>query len=250
MSEIYIKKEWEEFISDDSILKIEELNDWITTLIDLETKSLEESKINPNTKLYIPTWYFIRLWKNLSKKYWRDIDPIKYIIQLYYKNNLSIESVWSELRKYWFEYDSHDSFWRFLKRTLGWKLKDKSKNQKTNRVIDKIPTSAIEFQQKKADEERHKLLLLWIKGTQQIDSLEFNLEEYLSKWEIWKMEYLFKIHCWLDLVKYIKESWVWVNILLSFLQEKINDITRENNYKEIKLSLYKLREYIKKIEII
>ena len=74
------------------------------------------------------------LWKILAKEYGTDfIDPIEYIIQLYFKDNLSIEQVFERVNGKWIKYKGSTGFAKLLTLTFEWRLKDAEEN-KTTRI--------------------------------------------------------------------------------------------------------------------
>ncbi len=71
---------------------------------------------------------FESLWKKLSLEYWQKIDPIEYIIKLYYSDWLSVESIFERLNNKWLNYSVKSKnpssvLLNLFKKTFKWELR-------------------------------------------------------------------------------------------------------------------------------
>jgi len=59
--------------------------------------------------------------------WWWFIDPIEYIIQLYFKDNLSISQIFERINGKWLNYKNPSGLAKLLTLTFWWHLKDASR---------------------------------------------------------------------------------------------------------------------------
>jgi len=129
--------------------------------------------------------------------WWWFIDPIEYIIQLYFKDNLSISQIFERINGKWLNYKNPSGLAKLLTLTFWWHLKDASENKTSKLYSARTWEKTIEKTLQRKNERKAEFLSWFIKNTQvspdQFDqsifiSFRFKYEQY-----IYVLENFFKI---------------------------------------------------------
>lgn len=221
-----INKTWHLKIKDDFV--------WIKSLDEFKRKYRnKKGRIN----WHYNTWadFLENFWNHLLSKYWTEIDPIEYLIYLYWDKKEWISYV--EIHKrycYMGNYQNVETFRRFLVNILWWKLRDwndRTESSKKKSEKSKNTSWFTENNNNKAliaQENFNKALLLTLEWSKnEISNIWFDLIIYKSKWvkEKWKKIqwskkeqniYLVSIIIWrkesnaIDILRSINQiSWHW-----------------------------------------
>lgn len=149
---------------------------WIKTYLDfIEKYSTKKWHLNWNYE-----WINLKLVQlaiSINSRSIDNIDPVSFLIYLYYYKQLSLDSIKELLEKYWIDFWERKNFWRLLNTVFWWELRwnhtetpsKKEKDQKKARNLEIHSTRRIETQ----DEiDRILNLSIWT---------SFSIEEYKTK---------------------------------------------------------------------
>ena len=206
--------------------------------------SLENFSASKWTKVMYEKLQSFQTW--LESEYKEKIDPVKYLAFMYYWKKISMQSIWEKHNNHWFNYTSFAAFTRAIRKALNWELRDETTRQSTLKATTQEPINGIEKMKKVAEENQKKLLMWFIKNSKQ-STKKFDIKEFKTKgYKIEKVKYLFEVFRWIDLDS-ISELWLKWRPVTPFLQEKIDEITNENNLENIKLTKDIVDLYLSKL---
>ncbi len=181
----------------------------------------------------------LNTYKNwLKKKFGIDIDPIEYLLFLYFKEGKSIEDIFYSENNKWLNYKNDTCLWKLFKDTFWWKLRDTAWSKLTKKkreAIKEKQVSWLKASNLEKSKEKRKLLVSKIKDLVK-DILwplpEFIKEDFLNKRnKPEKIIYTLKSLNWMD-EKHIQElynSWLWSRVLADYFWKLINDFLRKYN---------------------
>lgn len=158
-----------------------------------------------------------------------DIDPVKFLIYLYFHEELSLNDILLRLNSNGFNYKDESGLRRLLKQSLKWKLRDKS--EKTTHGKKRISKTTSQNEQQKRDICMGNFLSWFIQNSQNIQLSDFDTSKYQEcKNKTEKILFLFEIYFW------IKKDWfeklvsldVSHRLLAELIEEKINKIQKTN----------------------
>ena len=165
----------------------------------------------------------------LYKNYWFNIDPIKFLIFLYYYELLSVEEIHKRICEMWFNY--RDSNWLLIafKSTFWWELREKSwssissRKRKTNWQIDKAKLITDNKNKKKYEtltEYINKKVsnILW-------NEFDFNLYESLKN-KTEKILYLIWLFLWInenDIKNFYEKLKIWTRVISNYLNTELSN---------------------------
>lgn len=168
-----------------------------------------------------------RLSKSLLEKYWYIIDPIKYLLFLYYHEWLSIENIHLRIKTMWFNYS--DSNWLLIcfKTTFWWELWNRSWSLISSR-IRRANWQIIEAKkvEKEENDLKYEILRLFIwKRISKIIWTEFDYNYYnslINKTQ--KILYLSWLFLWInekDIKLFNNNFFIWKRIIANHLNIEI-----------------------------
>lgn len=204
--------------------------------------SLDQALEKPSKK-----WSGIRIRQKLlplqdwlKKIYSNDVDPIKYLIYLYYQEELTTHEVLARCQEIGFPMKTQWWFHKFLTATLWWELRDnKEMTKKRKRKISSPNSPAIIALKRNSvatvqkNTERFEATLMWIIEIQDTKVDLFCLETLNSiedKYE--KAFYILKVFEWitLDVLKQIsRKTWLWATSITRIINSKLENIHNENS---------------------
>ncbi len=170
----YGEKTIQWFIFEPSLLYLPHFSNGAITSM----KMLREKKENSQSHRLAKIIYNLEnLWKNIGKNFWVDfIDPIEYIIQLYFKDNLSIAQIFSRINGKWLTYKNENGFSKLLTLTLGWHLKDAEENKTTKIYSQRTAEKSIKKTLERKDARKAEFLSWFIKNSHiYIENLDQNI---------------------------------------------------------------------------
>lgn len=173
------------------------------------------------------------LWNIISKEFWiKRIDPIEYIIQLYYWDWLSINDIFYRINWKWINYKDESGFRKLLKQTFNWKLKEthhqtEITKKKIWRTLD-TKKENLRQQSKKLEENRREEFVKWfIVNSKKVENPSFDIKYFDSlKNKILKIKYLLKSIYWVEddnLLK-LKDYPIWTRTIAKYFEDLINPI--------------------------
>ncbi len=224
------------------------LNIWTWAYLNIQSveNSIENFTASKWTKVMYEKLQAFQTW--LENEYKQKVDPIKYLAFMYYWKKISMQSIWEDHNKHWFNYTSFAAFTRAIRKALIWELRDEKTRQTTLKSTTQEPINWIEKMKKVAEENQKQLLIWFIKNSNQVTK-KFDIKEYKTKgYKIEKVKYLFEVFRWIDLDS-ISELWLKWRPITPFLQEKTDEITKENNLENIKLTKDIVDLYLNKLQI-
>lgn len=183
------------FSFDKNLLKFSHLSQWAITNIDLLKRKKENS---PSHRLGKIISNFENLWKTIGKEFWMSfIDPIEYIIHLYFKENLSIEQIFIRINGKWISYKNASSLIKLLTLTFWWQLKDANESKTTPSYVKRDASKIIEKTLERKNTRKVDFMSWFIKNSH-INLNIFNrniFENYRFKYEklIYIIDNIFQI---------------------------------------------------------
>ncbi len=176
--------------------------------------------------------------QKLREKTW--VDPIKYLYNLYYEQELSTLVIYDKLHKlWWYNNKNRDTFEKMFKKTFWWTLRDgdiiteiwKRKIIEVNKNINK---TSKDIKQQKQEE------LFWLFISQDTVNLENELK--------WKNQ-LEKLNCFLEIYWFKDKNISLKKYLFKFkelywlknLADVVNKLLKEKWY-DLKLSKWRFSE--------
>lgn len=234
------------FTFDKSLLNSEYLQ-WdnvITNLYDLKTEVIRWWRWNKN-------WLVFNRLKSLQGEleyeYQNKIDPIEYILQLYYWENLSIQSIYDRLNQKWLGYKNASWLEKMLLKVLKWELKDPferfdTRKQRNKWLCEKAKNEWIR------KEEEHKAIFLsfFIKNFIELDPPNFDMDVYNSMQNLnveQKWNYLLKSFYWEWFDKF-KASCISGKVILKYITPIIDEITDNLWLDRLKMSDFWIYRFI------
>lgn len=154
-----------------------------------------------------------------------EIDPVKYLIYLYFHEELSLKDILMRLNKNGFDYQDESGLRRLLKQSLKWKLRDKS--EKTTHGKKRISKTTSQKEQQKKDISIANFLSWFIQNSQNIQLSDFDTSKYQqcsNKGE--KILYVFETCFWINNEWFQKlASWeISHKLLAELFEEKIVEV--------------------------
>ena len=230
-----------------------------------EIKIGYSQNIDPNTEPWVAKWmksydeyleYYNRYdkrWKtilynkfevlktSLINYYWYYIDPIKYLMNLYYWELLSIKDVYNRVKSMWMDYSDNlgknweSALYNVFKNIFWWNLRDYSgseiaiRKRKANWHTDKMRAVNVANVAKK-----YKLLENYFKGKVHsiISNSGFNLDHFENlPNKIKKILYILKLFYWIGKKEIIEinEQWVWPRVIANFLNKSFKTFFEKND---------------------
>ncbi len=164
----------------------------------------------------------------LKKEYWKYVDPIKYLIKLYYIDEFSIIDVHKKIKKLNISkklWNNENSLEKTFKKTFWWKLRGHSwskltRQKKTNQIQEAIKTNKSRIKEKHLKIEnyieevknKNKFLLKKEFNKNYFESLNNSSRKFL-----YLIDYIF----WMkdvDIINIIN-LWCWVRLTSNFFNE-------------------------------
>lgn len=171
------------FSFDKNLLKLPHLSQWAITNINL-LKAKKETSLSHRLGKIIAN--LENLWTQIGKEFWIGfIDPIEYIIYLYFKENLSIENIFIRINWKWISYKNSSSLTKLLTLTFWWELKDASENKTTSFYIKRDASNSIAKTLERKDTRKAEFISWFIQHSH-IDMSDFDsnlFEKYRFKYE-------------------------------------------------------------------
>lgn len=183
---------------------------------------------------------------NLSKKlltiYWTYIDPIEYIIKLYYWEWLSISDVYKRLNELWWDNKNESSIEKAFKITFWWQLRDSSWTEisrKKRNFPEQISKAREEINKK--NKKKYDFIKNVFKNDvnrileTKLDEFDFIGFESLNK--TWKVLYIFYFLYWINRkeLQELNKKWIWSKVILNHIKNDLQWFLKEIN---IKLNIY------------
>lgn len=182
----------------------------------------------------------------LNEKHWYYVDPIKYLIFLYYQEKYSILDIFDLIKNIWFNYKSKKSnslvfvfrsvFWWDLRNPQKWSYRTIDKRIKRWSLWTRNATETNNIRNK----EKQDMLIFFITikvNNILINDFDKNLYENYNRFD--KIMYILWLVIWinkLDLVYINERLWIGLTIITNILNEKIKFFIDEN---WLNLTIYK-----------
>ena len=189
---------------------------------------------------------------NLEKFYKRKIDPIEYLIYLYYQEELSVEDIYIRTKDIWMTYSESDWLFMLFRKTFWWILRDNSwsivttKKKQWGRQI--IVARGINDEKNR---EKYILLQEYISSkVNNILSNTFDSEFYnwlRNKTE--KILYLVWLSIWInqdDIVLLSEKHGIWARVMANFLNTEISIFLANHNINLSKITPMDITRIVKK----
>lgn len=181
---------------------------------------------------------------NLKRRYWKEIDPIVYIANLYFWRKLSAQDVMIRVNELWFDYNNVNSILSFFNKTLWWQLREGSEQtevtkKKRGTLEGKWGATLKEHTLKVSSEIRASCMNI-INNIPIPERIEFD-NEILKKWKpLQKVLYILEKFRWIseDSIALIYSQWIGLEVISNTLQTILNETIANHNLK-IELKLHK-----------
>lgn len=226
-----------EFNVEESILKSEELRWWILSFEDYmaDYNAKADKRWAARQKNVLEDFR-----GTLSCMLWKDSDPIRFFIYLYFQLEHSLDDVFEISKKHWLKLNSPSTLWKMFTINFWWDLRwvDGWKKGKEKREWNWQLDKAKAGYKKTVLEKYGRIKNIFSKNVWDvIENWVYFSEEYfesLWKWE--KILYLLSIllGVWIyDLVR-AKNQWIWPVIIANRVNEEIKPFLE---YRWIKLEI-------------
>jgi len=184
----------------------------------------------------------------LNEFYSNSVDPIEFILYLYYVEQLSAEDVLSRCRDFWFPNKNQSWFCNFLTNTLKWELRDPHEmtDRRQKKISRKSNPSAIWLINATNTRIAEKIQIFNAALLEALqddkESEEFSVETLAEcKNKSDKVFYILRVFEWITieiLSQIYIDTWVWAGVIKNMLDEKLSVIYSENpNLEDLKLSV-------------
>lgn len=166
----------------------------------------------------------------LKQEYWKSIDPIEYLIFLYYNEKISADDVANRIKsKYGIDFGERKNFWRILSNTLWWELRQNNEETPTKLKKDKIKAKKLDHHIKRKKETKDEIdKILWLSSWKFFSEKEFERKKTKREkliyifWAFWIIEEE-KEKNFKNFLVHLKYKWFWarriIQIIESILQE-------------------------------
>ena len=177
--------------------------------------------------------------QNLLLEYWVEVDPIEYIIKLYYEDKLSIKDISIRLKEKWWENKNISSLEKTLKWTFWFELRSQawseisSKKRKNNGQIEKARDINNKKNELKYNIVRnffanHVKDILNIKS-QILSEHGFDYENFEELNKRRKILYVLYYIYWINRnqIKKFRDNEIWARIISNYLSENLKWFLKE-----------------------
>jgi hypothetical protein len=225
-------------------------------------KKIFELKINPNIEPWMKNWFksyddylihynsWDKRWKtwlkdklnrlkdSLMSEYWYYIDPILYLANLYYWDELSIIDVYSRVKLKWMNYLNENSIEKTFKLTFWWILRDSTwgKNtRKKNKTVDKISVAKEKYNEKV--QEKYEILKEYVSNNiykiLSLKNWKFDNNYFLWLNKNDKILYVIEIFLWLkkDDIFEMNKLWPWSRVIANYLDNRLQIYKKNYNFE-------------------
>lgn len=168
--------------------------------------------------------------------YWYFVDPILYIIKLYYLDNLSIKDVWKRLNDLWWWNNDETSIEKTFKQTFWWDLRDNlwTDISKKKRNFEEQIKNAREIND---ENNRKKYEILKNFFERRIEAIiNIKIEEFDKKWfenlnKTWKILYILYFFYWINRneILNLRKSEIWSRVISTFINQNIENLLKKLN---------------------
>jgi len=189
--------------------------------------------------------------ETLVKEFWYNVDPIKYLIFLYFQEWKSYDAIFKSENEKWLNYKDTRWLSKMLTNTLWWISRDNWGSELTRKR--KIASGQIEKASitiNKEYDEKHEKVIKYIKD--KVDKIfwPFPKFEYENFNKIRKHEKILYILSCInginkeDIIK-IKQNWIWTRIIAKELNKIIESFLIENEINDFEISARNISDIIK-----
>ena len=203
--------------------KLKQVQEWITSLDDYEKyyECLEKKWWAKKLRKRI---YLI--WDKLYEIYWKTIDPIVYLMNLYYWEWISTKDINEILNQMWLWYKTNTSIARVFRESFNWEMwliNDERTLAKRQSIENTIVNKINNLQKTK---NRIDILkeLFKEKTKNIIDNWNCDIEFFNSLNKVNKIIYALEKFYWIkkeDLIKLNKQNKIWSTVIIMFLNDKL-----------------------------
>lgn len=154
-----------------------------------------------------------------------DTDPVKYLIYLYFQEELSLKDILQRINGNWFDYKDESGLRRLLKQSLKWRLRDKS--EKTVHGKKRISKTTWAIENQKRDASKAEFLSWFIQNGNSENRLKFDIKNLQNHWnKQQKIFYIFEVFYGIsqEHFKKLDEKNISHRILAELMEEKIREI--------------------------
>lgn len=201
------------------------------------------------SKSHRTNWLIEKLY-TLKENLSLEIDPILYLIHLYYEEQLSIEDIFRRVNWKWLNYEEPSWLRKLFTNTFKWNLRENTESTPSSKRKKRNNTSITNASKVLEEQKRIRFLEWLIKYSFEEDNPQFDKSYYDSlNNKALKIRYLlFSFYnIWDKEIKIIKEYWIWARTLVRYLQSMIDDICEKNNLDKIILDTWTLWRIVKAI---
>lgn len=205
----------------------------------------------------LPKLESLKKW--LEKKFTNSVDPIQYILYLYYKEELIVDEILERCQKLWLTYKTQGWFHKFLTNSLWWELRDnKEITERRRKKISRKSSPSLQWLKRSRE-------ALWEENSKKFNHSLLNILETNHTVKIWfslgqfnwfdtkseKIFYLLELYEWISfkiLCDIARDTNMWWGSIARIINNKLNLIHR--NYSEIPLltiSPWMIHNLLKKV---
>jgi len=173
-----------------------------------------------------------------------DIDPIQYLMRLYYIQGLSLKSIWEKTHKAWINYEWYQGLYYLFVDVFWWELRELTDFTLAQIEAAKSSPGAKALKKHNNTISKERLEVF----TKAIDDIltwrnrnisKFSQKEYDSftgrKWKSKKIFYLLQCFSWItfgDIMQASENSWMWSRTIARFINTKVDVIKIEQNIQD------------------